>query len=124
MKYYEEFTEWLEKYLKSFSKEIIAVNFNLYEGENNTYDIQLIGSDEFDESDSDWACSEIFSTEEDIFYIERTQEIARWEDGLEFITNLVKKYLEEGEYAYKLKGTKAVSIGFVDGDLKILYISK
>lgn len=38
-------------------ENIVALNFNIYEG---PYAIDLIGSATFDESDEDWACNEDF----------------------------------------------------------------
>jgi len=119
--YFNEFSEWLNKYLEKLPSDVVAVNFNLYEGVNKTYDIQLIGTDEFDEDDEDWACSDFFSTEEDIYLIPRTKDISNWQDGLNFITKIIEKYLDEGKYSDKLKQLKAVGVGFVDGDINILY---
>ena len=54
----ENFTilsNWLNEVLeKNIPTGIKAFNFNLYEGSEDTYDIELIGSDEFDEEDPDW----------------------------------------------------------------------
>lgn len=125
MKYYENFSKWLDKYLvHDLPSDSVAVNFNLYEGADNAYHVQFIASDEFDEEDQDWACSEIFSTGEDIFRIPRTRDINKWEDGLVFIRKIVAEYLDKGKYAEKLKKFKAVGIGFVDGDINILYMKK
>jgi len=121
---FELFSIWLNQVLEQdIPKGIKAFNFNLYEGEKDTYDIQLIGSDEFDEDDSDWACTEYFTSGEDICYIKRTDEIEHWEQGLSYITKLVERYLQEGEYANILKNVTAIGIGFVDGDIEILYRS-
>ena len=121
---YNEFSQWLDKYLeKDIYEKAIAVNFNLYEGTDDTYHIEVIWSDEFDESDSDWACSELFTTRDDVFYVDRTKDVQEWEKGLEFIKDLVSKYLSNGKYSNKLKTYQAVGIGFVDGDLEILYKS-
>lgn len=118
------FSNWLNQVLEQdIPKGIKASNFNLYEGEEETYDIQLIGSDEFDEDDSDWACTDYFTSGEDICYIKRTEEIEDWEQGLNYIMMLVKRYLEEGEKANILKRANAIGIGFVDGDIDILYRS-
>ena len=38
-------------------QNIVALNFNLYEG---PYALDLIGSATYDESDEDWACNEDF----------------------------------------------------------------
>lgn len=117
------FCDWLDHVLEqNLPKNIKAFNFNLYEGEG-TYDIQLIGSDEFDEDDTDWACTDYFTTGEDICYIQRTKDIKDWEKGLNYITGLAKRYLDKEKNAYILKNANAVGIGFVDGDIDIIYCS-
>ncbi|MCP1124147.1 hypothetical protein NKR74_12625 [Bacillus sp. 3103sda1] len=119
---YKLFSNWLNQlFEQEIPKGIKAFNFNLYEGEEGTYDIQLIGSDEFDEDDSDWACTDYFSSGEAICYIKRTEEIEDWEQGLSYITMLVERYLNEGENANILKNASVIGIGFVDGDIDILY---
>ncbi|BFT72352.1 hypothetical protein [Paenibacillus sp. P36] len=116
------FSNWLNQILEQdIPKDIKAFNFNLYEGSDDTYDIQLIGSDEFDEDDSNWACTDYFTSEEDICYIKRTESIQHWDQGLNYITLLVERYLKEGEYANILKSASAIGIGFVDGDMDILF---
>lgn len=124
MLYYQNFFKWLDNYLEQLPSDVVAVNFNLYEGSNQTYDIQLIGTDKFYETDDDWACEEIFTTGEDIFFIQRTEDIEYWEDGLSFITKMIKKYFENGKYVYVLQGLQAVGVGFVDGDIELLYNAK
>lgn len=121
MLYYEEFSKWLEGNLEQLPSDVVAVNFNLYEGADQTYDIQLIGTDAFDEEDEEWACEEIFTTGENIFLLPRTNDIENWEEGLSFIIKMVAKYLDNGKYANILKGLQAVGIGFVDGDIELLY---
>lgn len=123
MEIYIEFEKWLSKLLENdMPDNTAAYNFNIYEEEDETYGVQLIASDEFSEDDDDWACSEIWSSEEEIFYIDHSDEKdADRERGLEFISQLISDYLEKGEKADKLKDVKAVGAGFVDGDLKILY---
>jgi len=83
----------------------------------------MIGSDKFDEDDSDWACNEIFTTREDIFYFQRTSDIAEWEEGLKYVISMVKKYLQTGNYSNILKTYKAIGVGFVDGDIEIIYMA-
>jgi hypothetical protein len=119
---YKLFSNWLNKILEQdIPNGIKAFNFNLYEGSEDTYDIQLIGSDEFDEDDLDWACTNYFSSEENFCYIKKTDNIEHWEKGLNYITKLVEHYLNEGECANILKNASAIGIGFVDGDIDILF---
>lgn len=59
----EKTKETIKKWLiqinqtEKLPEDIVALNFNLYEG---PYAIDLIGSATFDESDEDWACNEDF----------------------------------------------------------------
>lgn len=122
MENYTMFSDWLDKVLEQeLTEGIIAFNFNLYEGTGGTYDVQLIGSDEFDEDDSDWVCTDYFTTGEDVCYIKRTKDIEHWEQGLNYITKLVERYLTEGKHSDILKNSAGVGIGFVDGDISIIY---
>lgn len=119
---YEEIEEWLDSLdLDDMPENIIAYNINLYEGDE-TYDLQLIGSDEFDKDDPDWACSEVYSSEEEICYIEMTDEVGDWENAQKQFAQCIKDYLEEGKYADVLKAAKAIGIGFVDGDIELVYL--
>lgn len=121
---YNAFAEWLNKLLENDMPENIkAYNFNLYEEEDETYGIQLIASDRFDENDGgEWACSEIYSSEEDVFYIDHSDEKnAGRQRGMEFICDLIREYLGNGKYSDKLKNSTAVGAGFIDGDIEILF---
>ena len=119
---YEEIEEWLDSLdLEDMPESIIAYNITLYEGDE-TYDLQLIGSDEFDKDDPDWACSEVYSSEEEICYIEMTDEVGDWENAQKQFAECIKEYLEDGKYADVLKAAKAIGIGFVDGDIELLYL--
>ena len=110
--FYGEFSAWLDEVLKEeLPQGIAAFNFNLYEGED-AFDIQLIGASRFDEA---------FSSEEDVYYLPRESEDIEWQEGLSCAADLVDLYLDQGQYAGKLKAAQAVAIGFVDGDLTILY---
>lgn len=115
-----EFCDWLDNILQGeLSDEIKAINFNLYEDENDRWSIEMVGTSEFDENDEDWACYEVFTTRDDPFIIVRKSD---WETIETFFIGLVKKYLADGKYAYKLKQYQAVGIGFVDGDLHICWM--
>ena len=125
MKHYIDFSNWLDKYLiNDLPNEVTVVNFNLYEGAENTYDIEIVGCVSFDENDEDWACNEVFNTREDLFSIPRKNDIKQWEQGLHFITALVNRYIENGRYANKLKNYEAIGIGFVSGSIDIIQRAK
>ena len=118
---YNEFEAWLDGALSvELPEDIVAFNFNLYEDGDNLWSIELIGASSFDAEDPDWACDEVFTNrEEPLSWSAETD----WENVLETMTVYVEKYLEEGKYADMLKSYDAVGIGFVDGDITIVYVN-
>ena len=119
MKYVEEFKVWVEKYLIDLPENAAAINFNLYEGEE-PYSVQLIAADAFDEKDEDWACEEIFSTEDDLFVIPMAEGIEDLEDALVYIKSLIEEYLKISSYKSILKNLQGIGVGFVDGNVELL----
>jgi len=121
---YEEFAHWLDDLLENATipEYACAWGFNLYEEsrEDSVYAIQLIASDTFDEDDPDWACEECWSSEEDIFCIELSDEAEKdWKAALRIFSEMAADYFENGRYADILTA-KPVGIGFVDGDVEII----
>lgn len=113
------FFVWLDSVLKSdFSGEVKAINFNLYEDTDNKWSIEFVGTFSFDRDNEDWACDEVFATRDNPFVIECEND---WKSMETFFIGLVNKYLSSGKYASKLKEYQAVGIGFVDGNLHVLY---
>lgn len=117
---YEAFAKWLDTALElGFPENTVAINFNLYEEHaKDTWAVQLIGADRFDAEDEAWACYETFTTGENLY---RWVEENGWETVLETAKAHVREYLNTGQYASVLKRYAAVGIGFVDGDLALLY---
>ena len=75
-------------------ENIVALNFNIYEG---PYAIDLIGSATFDESDEDWACNEDFIPKLRRCPALEIPEEKSWEEVLkivESILGIVAKYFE------------------------------
>lgn len=123
-KYNEDFIIWLDALLKNKDFEgVVAFNFNLYEGEG-TFHIELIGSDEYDPEDSDWVCSEKFASRDNILIVDEKVSGKTWEKTLVYFRHNVEQYLIKGQFKDKLLSKAAVGIGFVDGDLEILYENK
>ena len=115
----KDFFVWLDSILKDeLNNEIKAINFNLYEDADNKWSIELVGTFSFNKDDEDWACDEVFATRDNPFMIERESD---WKSMETFCIDLVNEYLSFGKYAGKLKEYQAIGIGFVDGDLYILY---
>ena len=125
MKNYEEiyksFGKWLDGLLEKtdIPADTKAFNFNLYEEEDNIYSIQLIASDRFDPTDDEWACYEIWTSEEDLFFVDTSDEDDRSREKFEeFATDMISDYLKSND----VLNHKPVGIGFVDGDLNIIFI--
>lgn len=119
---YDEFAKWADSALeKEIPENTMALNFNLYEeSEEDTWAVQLIGSERFDEDDEDWACYETFTTGEELY---RWTEEGGWEKALENALENLKEYLSKGKYSAELLKYKGVGIGFVDGDIYIIHSS-
>ena len=119
---YNKVKVWLEEVLKQdIPKEVVGFCFNLYEDGDYDWSMELVGTERFDEHDEDWPCDEItdFNT--------RTKpltwnEASEWDSVLEEISSVLKEYLEKGNYADVLKRRAGVGVGFVDGDVEILYV--
>lgn len=117
---YIEFEKWIDRILlENLPFRGVAINFNLYEEADMNWSIQLISASSFDEEDSDWCCEEEFTTGEDLY---SWQQETEWQEILDITCNMIRKYLAEGTYAEDLKKYDAIAVGFVDGDLVIVYI--
>lgn len=121
---YEEFCHWLDNLLENneMPEKTAAYCFNLYEEsvEDSVYSAQLVACDKFDENDPDWACEECWSSEEDIFCVELSDEAEKDRKAAQkLIKGWVEDYLESGKYS-SIIGSKPVGIGFVDGDLELI----
>ena len=111
---------WLYVLNKDISEEVMAFCFNLYEEGDNAWSMELVGTERFDADDEDWPCYEVtdFGTREGLLAWNKE---AEWDVVLEEMSTVLKQYLENGEYAYILKSKEGIGIGFVDGDVEILF---
>lgn len=118
---YQEIEAWLNVVLEQdIPSSVAAFGFNLYEDGNNAWSMELVGTESFDPENEDWICEEVtdFETRDDPFAWEQE---AGWEEILEEVILVLKEYLENGLYADLLKSRCGVGVGFVDGDVEILY---
>ena len=117
---YSEFEKWLDNVLDNATlpSDGVAVNFNIYEEGDDEWSVQIILASRFDSEDMDWACDEVFSSEEDI-YIWKQE--TSWEEVVVSANEWICKYLESGKHAETLKSYEAVGAGFIDGIIEILY---
>lgn len=121
---YEELKPWLNSVLKSeIPDDVVALSFNLYDDGKDMWSIEVVGTSSFDEKDLDWACDEVtdFGTRDNPF---KWKEKAEWETVIAKFKDALKQYLWTSVYAGKIKELRGVGIGFVDGDLELLYVNK
>lgn len=118
---FDEVSKWLNLVLEQdIPEEVVAFCFNLYEDGENSWSMELVGTERFDADDEDWPCDEItdFDTRKEPFAWEKAVE---WEKALEAMIGVLTEYLENGKFADVLKSKAGVGVGFVDGDIEILY---
>lgn len=125
MDFPEEFDGWLASVLATeLPSPLVAFSFNLFELDSTgaKYGIELVGSDEFDPDDTDWACCEVWVANPRSISIPRTFADEGWEKCLNDTKRLLAKALAKPSVsASKLKEKEAVAIGFVDGDLELIW---
>lgn len=113
------FFGWLDAVLAGgLPAGIKAINFNLCDEGGGKWSVELVGTSTFDESSSDWACREVYTTRDTPFVLMKESD---WKTVESLFVSLLEKYLDGGKYASALKKYRAVGVGFVDGDLHILY---
>lgn len=121
---YEKVSAWLDEVLKQdIPKEVAGFCFNLYEDGDGNWSVELVGAERFDEQDEDWPCDEITDFDTRTEPLTWKGEYA-WDRALEEIRAALTKYLEKGKRAGILKDRAGVGVGFVNGDVEILYVKR
>lgn len=114
-------SDWLDNVpLQEIPAEVAAFGFNLYEDADDYWSVELVGTDRFDPEDEDWMCFEVtdFGTRESCC---TWHEAATWMEIQKEVIAVLTEYLERGKYADVLKSKTAVGVGFVDGDVEIIW---
>ena len=117
----QQISNWIDTILKTdMPDNVVAVCFNLYEEGGGEWSMELVGSDRFDLEDEDWPCYEItnFNSRKNPYKWEMEYS---WEEALAYMVKELRKYLENGKYAELIKSRTGVGVGFVDGNIEILY---
>ncbi|MHA6492969.1 hypothetical protein ACX0MV_06920 [Pseudomonas borbori] len=116
-----DFFLWLDEVLsKALPKNTAAFHFNLYEGSESVH-VQLMGTDSFVGVTDYWPGNETFSTEEAVFEVPFESAGDEWPEWLEYLKRLVSSYITTGNNSAVLRNSKGVGIGFVDGDMYVLW---
>ncbi len=99
---------------------VVAFCFNLYEDVDDTWSVELVGCGSFDPENEDWACDEVtdFGTRKNCC---SWKEATDWQTVLEKALDTIGSYVNQSPKAQILKEKQAIAVGFVDGDLEIIY---
>lgn len=113
-----EFIQWLRRICagETPASSVVAFNVGLFETEDG-YSAYMIGAEQYDEGESDWACDEVFTPNERYFAFSGDA-FAGWEEVVEVAKSAIRAFLAspEGRASY-LARAQAVTTGFDDGDL-------
>ncbi|MDM3870150.1 hypothetical protein QSV34_02145 [Porticoccus sp. W117] len=112
----KDFAGWIDSQLdEALPDHIIAFNINIYE---SPFNIELVGSSEFDPDDEDWACNEDWVPKNRSISVSNAIYGSSWEEAHNNILAMAKQYfLSSSKNTHKLKAAKAFAVGFVDGNL-------
>lgn len=112
------FEKWINSLLSDIPDSAIAFNLNLYETDSQEiFEAQLVGCDQYDVYDEDWACNTIYSSGENIYEFTAQD----WEDGLNKMIDEFKKYLSVSDADNKIKKAEYITVGFIDGNLEPVF---
>ena len=122
MDFERKFQNWLDEALKEpIPSSVKAFSFNLFEYHQTPevmFGVELVGTSTFDETNSDWACDEVWEPRTRSLEIPLTFSTRNWEECLKKIKLQVINYLNAESL---LNGKFGVGIGFVDGDLELIW---
>jgi hypothetical protein len=121
----KEFFVWADRSLSQpIPQATVAFHFNLYEGATSVH-VQLIGTESFipgKDPERDYSPSaEIFSTGEEVFEIPFSMAGSNWQEWLKTSKEMVAQYIAKGAKSNVLRNSQGVGIGFVDGDMYVLW---
>ncbi len=126
MNFEEQFAAWLHESLaEDIPSDVEAFCFNLYEpaGQRDVkFGIELIGAGRFDETDPDWPCDEVWEPQRRGISIPRAYSGEDWEQCLGKLKALLERQLAGSlPGVAPLKRARGIGIGFVDGDVEIVW---
>lgn len=101
-----------------------AFHFYLYEDRDSVH-VQLIGTDSFTPGDVPevdyWPGNETFTTGEQVFEIPFEVAGSDWKEWLATSMDMLRSYIATGQMSHVLRSSLGVGIGFVDGDMHVLW---
>lgn len=118
----EFFCRWVDASLSvSLPNSVKGICFNLTNVYDNEYAVEMIGASRFDSNDPDWGCDEAWEASPRQIDVPSGQFGTGWEECLEGMSKLILEYLASGAKSEILKSVQGIGVGFVDGDLRVLW---
>ena len=126
MDFERKFTSYLNDAFRDINEpNIKGYCFNLFEPagiKNIKFGLEIIGASEFNKNDSNWPCKEIWEPEQRQLMIPVSWSSEEYELCLERIKELINKKLKSQSFFVKnLKAAQGIGVGFVDGNLDVLW---
>jgi hypothetical protein len=122
--FYASLAAWIDGVMSEpLPAGIAAFNFNLYDGgAPDAFELELVGAPSFSADDEDWASDDIFMSHPPRFLLPHGLVGPAWEAGLGAAAVLLVRYLASAHAgALRLRRSQAVAVGFVDGNLQIIW---
>jgi hypothetical protein len=125
MSFDNQLRDWVSANLaQPIPDTVKAFSFNLFELPEDSevkFGIELVGADRFAASDSDWACNEVWEPAERRKELPKSFTGSTWEQCLENVRTVLLALLANDGAARTLKASYGIGLGFVDGELEILW---
>lgn len=118
---YDSVVKFIDEALSnSVPAETKGFILNLYDDGDNNWALEIVATSRYDKEDPDWGCDELddFGTRDNPFTWEKE---ADYYEIMQEMCGYLSDYLCSGKYADTLKAADGVGMGFVDGELAVLY---
>lgn len=117
----QPFSDWVSDVLIDIPDETLAFVFNIYE-EDDAYLVDITGTASFNSEDESWTENINWDSGEELFIIPKEKFEGDWEEIHDSIAEALETLIElDGELADTLCDSDAVAVGFIDGDLEIIW---
>lgn len=117
----QPFYNWISDVLRDIPDETIAFVFNIYE-EEDVYLVDISGTTEYDADNENWTESINWDSGEEMFIIPKEKFEGDWEEIHDLIAESLETLIdEETELSDTICDSKVVAVGFIDGDLEIVW---
>jgi hypothetical protein len=107
-----EIEEWIKQIKER--PDVVAINIGLFQSENG-FQAYLVGSNEYDPEDDDWACNEDFVPATKYIDLPFSQNV-QWESLQSDVVNIIKGLLSSNSSTI-LDHVSIVTVGFDDAEL-------